>query len=397
MSDIKNLLKFQKFGFKKVLLAVGDKHIDLKTMKIVKASDKVFVCHAIKKGKTVEEEEALELAKKYIIDLEACCKSWNVSISDCIYSPTHLSKVFSFELFKDKEFDELDSFEIEHIRNGNHNGYMIYVDTETKTNENTTTYDLNSFYPLCMMGSFAIRLNKGKHIKLTEMPEHNSFFNFAYYLVEVTDKKPLHFQTKATTLWLTNFDILTFIMFECPFKFKQDCQYNCYTYVDSKTMRTEKRHKDLIKNMYSLKSNGNKIAKDVLIQMHGVMFSNERKTHNNIKNGAEIIEEMNSEGVWVCRSKNELAEVRGGIKYNWERFKPFYYSYTRYLMSKHVHALQLKNVKINRIYCDSISCDKTEYFDDKMGEEIGKFKLEEKKWNGKVGYFSNCKLWEEKV
>lgn len=92
---------------------------------------------------------------------------------------------------------------------------------------------------------------------------------------------------------------------------------------------------------------------------------------------------------------NEDFDEEDTVKYNFARMKPFFYSYGRYVMYKHIMELKKNNIKIFRVFCDSFTCSKNEYMDKLIGPELGKLKLESKEWNHNCGKFASLKVWKK--
>lgn len=390
--DLAKLLKFKNLSKKTLVLNIGNKSINLINMKIKTFKDTDFrvIKHILRPNEELTNDEIIEEANKYKRDIEEICNMLKIDPVTYGYSPFHIAKYFVNHFFHDKEFNELDNFEIQQMKMP-HTTDFKYINTEQKTSKSTTTYDINSYFPsLFTQSLLKCPIKSGTKGKLAEI-NIKKLFDPAYYLIEAVTL-PISFTSTSKTLWLTNYGVKMFIESNCDFKLKQDCEYNYYHYDNFVELRG--RSGDINK-LYDIKKT-NTQSKMIITLIHGIMFNGERATHTT-RNKEYEIEYMDETGEIKVENvrKNENYNAECNIKYNWFRFKPFFYSFCRYAMFKHVNKLQNDGIKIFRVYCDSITCKKNDYLDSLLNEKLGGFKIENKNWNGKKGRFLNHTKWEE--
>lgn len=297
--------------------------------------------------------------------------------------------------------EELDDFEKNIcIRN---NASFIYVNSDLKTDENTTCYDLNSYYASCLMSS-CIRLltKKGKIQTLETFLE--DLYNSAYYKCKIDlNNCPINYKKLTTDIvWLTNLDVMAF---KTTYNFPCDLVNegnNAYVYEKCKSTFRDTTFRSVIPKLYEIKKT-NPLVKKILSCLHGVMFATRKKHHEHMltnvnANCSEDEDIDNNFLVAPCLYgdvdktifENKNMKFNKEAQYYHHRNAQFYYSYVRYFLHKQIATLTQNNMPIYRVYYDSITTSKNDFL--KVDTTIGAFKIENKKY-AVGGYFENAKTF----
>lgn len=366
-----------------------------------KNPDKFRAVADIKQIEGMSEEESM---RKYIKDFDEIAKLVNKKFSKISLNYDHvkLNKALIYLNNSDHEQEDLDEFENDNC--SKFSDYIKYVDLEKETNETTTTYDINSFHPyLFSFGGLRFAYKSGNKKKITneEFKNMSMFKNPAYFLIECNDK-PFYLKNtiRSRVYWVTNYDIQTYKLLDLKYNIYEGSDYNCYLYDES--YENSKSTIATFKKIYEMKKNKNTVAKIITSRYVGLMFQKERQYVKKSKYDKEsqvVGMEMDEDGNWVeVVEKNGAVEVEESKKvncYNISRNQRFFYSFLNYTLVRLVKDVIKNNINIYRIYCDSITCDKNEHLDKLLSDDLGKFKIENKKFNNKKGKFMNLVLFQE--
>ena len=317
---------------------------------------------------------------EYIKNFEDIMKMYKIT-NKCRYRMSHLQLLINYSLLQKSEktngkieCDELDEYEKEFIKDTSA-FFIIYGNK--KKDKKTVSYDINSFYPYCMQ-SYKFLFKKGIMINIRNMDELEKC---SYYYVKVkvdVDTMPFYYKVTNNVLWLTNFDIYTFVMSGTKFELVDGM--NCYYYgpIQSKYENVSKIHSNINK-LYKLK-NVSPTHKMCLKSMHGVIFGSE-KIREQIpvldENGEQVktIDIDTMEEIDLMEDKKREVKIFRNIIGH--RNYSFFYAYTRYTMfKKYIKPVLDAGIKIDRVYCDSITCAKNDVLDKMIGPNIGQMKYE---------------------
>jgi hypothetical protein len=287
-----------------------------------------------------EVGKEIETLNNYIKCFGEICNLLTYDANYLNYSVQNLTKFIGYNCFeKLYKSAELDDFEQDYcIKNL---GAINYVNTDIETNENTTTYDMNSAYGYSISQSTLCWVfNQGEKCKIDTIG--NKYKN-AYYFIEVDIKTlPFYYKLKTNILWVTNYDLLTFDLYETKYKLIDDCVYNAYTYEDQKRITAIET---IIKKLYAIKQT-NYLVRQVLQLLHGVLFRKEAAIKTVTKADMDSMDyfiDCDAEGNDLLKVINKKA---GKIVYNFTRNNAFFMSYSRYTMSRFLSHLIKNNVTI---------------------------------------------------
>ena len=340
---------------------------------------------------------------KYMDDFEEIIKILKLSVKgrDVNYNISKLCRVILDEkAFKDKEFEDLDEFETEKIEKITAGQYITYVNVDKETTEETTTYDVNSFYAYVLKSStFSYNFKRGKKRLITDEDAMPSLYENQYFYIDILDSStlPFYIKTDKKSLWITNWDLLIYQQQGTKYKLNQSLTYNNYYYEKCDTSRNHYFEKNIDK-IYKLKSS-NTLIKRLLSLIIGVMFTKNIKKvktfykllkNNDSKIKGYTFSHQNADDdgndMFIYTAENNLCE-----QHNITRNKLFLFAYIKYKFLYLIKPVVENKISFYKIYCDSITCDKNKYLDDLLSDKCGGFKIEDKDYNNKVGKFTNCK------
>jgi hypothetical protein len=403
--SLENMIEFPIMNYCYISVNTNKYKIDFikDTITKKKNPEKYYAVQDLKKNDDEQTDE--EFIRKYMKDYEEIKNKLfknKYSINQLKYSIFNINCALTYENHSHETHEEKDEFEIEHATK--FSDYIKYINTTDTTTINTTTYDVNSFYSYCtsLVCSFATKPGTQKKITNDEFKTTNFFKHLAYYLIEC-DKKPFYLNdtVKAPVYWVTNYDICTYNLLKLDCKICDTYDYNVYIYDIKDCYEISKKSSKSLNDIFDLKKQKNSVAKSMVSSYFGTMFSKE-KNEIQIKSYTKTDETDKHVGITVDNSGNIIKLIKNKkvkdsdvrqSKYNISRNQRFFYSYVNYTLIRKIQGIINNNIKIYRIYCDSIVCDKNDYL--KLSDKMGDFKIENKKWNNKVGKFTNSHHFKE--
>jgi len=333
-----------------------------------------------------------DVIRQYLNDFDSLCKNLgyeNTKIYN--YRLPHLAKQILHDALdpRAKQQQELDDFETTHCIF--QNDTFMCLDNVI-TNENTTTYDMNSCFCYGLQAStLEFNINCGKKQMIDEFPK-NLYTNAYFYCKIDLDNCPINYKKcKTNLLWVTNYDVLSFKLYGFKIELIKSCEYNSYIYDKSK-INFQGLFKKTIDKLMEFKTNKLPLVKPLMVMLHGVMFQHLKRfceISGSKSTNSLIVPDANGEDMIIYEDSRCKYDKQPQYKHS--RNAIFYYSYLRYILHKSLSELHKNKITVNRIYKDSITCDKNDLLT--MDNKIGHFKFEMKNWNGKNGIFENVRKW----
>jgi hypothetical protein len=319
---------------------------------------------------------------EYVKEFDELRKIYKIN-DNCQYRMTNLQLMLYYSILSKKEqnnsikpnCDEIDAHEDQIIKLSS--PFSILYGNKQR-DKSKTSYDVNSFYPYCL-SSYKFLFNKGKMINLKDIGD---LPKYTYYYIKIKiDLPTLPFYYKPTNniLWVTNFDVYVFDLHGTKYELVDGD--NCYIYepIRGKVENVAKIYDTFIKKLYKTKNNS-QTHKLCFKSLHGVIFSNK-----SYKEQKPVLDDKGNIMKTIDIDTMEEIDLLEDEKHTVHEFKNiighrnyiFFYSYTRYILyKKYIQPLLKANIKIDRIWCDSIQCEKNPILDAMVGPDMGQMKYE---------------------
>lgn len=395
--------------YRQIVIRNGDLYFDVMKNEFITEEPKIYI------DITTDNSDITQ----YIENYKLCCKTLEYQTSDksnvydpyyTRYSVQYLAKKILYEGFRhefsklDVNIDALDEFEQRFIKfdaktkndilNGK-NTEKIYTPTNIiyRTNKTATeklqTYDINSCHAYGLINyKWIFTQGAFKHMTNEELKK-TSKFNNAYYKV-IPEDMPYFYPQKmsgVSSYW-TNYDLLIFDKMKINYTIDETEPNNAYVY---KNCHEIQKIRTSINKLYDLKANkkGGQVVKQVLQNLHSVLMQKNKSDGDfvdmtdtkNVNTRIETYEDPET-GLPALR-KRIMKKNADTFKYNMIRNAPFIYASIRYqIVRKFLAPLNDNNLKVYRIYVDSIVCADNELMNKQLSSKIGDIKIEKKPWNG---------------
>lgn len=344
---------------KQTVFAVGDIRISCETGKMILRDDVNEYCRLQKIKIENANKSVHDIVLQYKNDFSAVCEKLKIQV-DLKFIEHNLIKYILYEMMYD--VDDIEPIKQEEFQWINENLYcaqLRYRDKDAIVNKRTTkTLDVNAMFDYAQIG-MNVPISHLQFDTITEIDlrKHQVFFVRIKIIGELPEHIYQTFDNKND--WFSKYDLLILNNYGCEYKL-MNCENN-YAYYE-KTQRI--KHK-AINILFEMRKT-NTVAKKVLKLLHGVACSRPRERTNEITERTELIDDK------ALKRKYEA-----NLNYHY-RLKTVIYCTVKYLMSKHIKTLIDNDVKIYRIATDSITFANSNILDNKIGDKIGLFKIENK-------------------
>lgn len=336
---------------------------------------------------------------QYKNDFDKLCEFLNVAPYVVRYKTKYLALYLMHRCLETSKMpsstEELDDFEKKHV---NFRGPINHISENPITDVATVTYDINSAYAYNLhLSSYAWTSARGTFKTLQEIDAKKLFKTLGYYHIRM-DKPPFWLKTKTNQLWVTNYDILTFMLNGNEYELLNN-ENNAYEYETSKTCSGLRA---MIEQLYAYRiDNKNNVVKSVLNQLYSCTYEKDTQSTFKCVYSAEevkshettecVMDEFGNLALQVLKSQTVDQTLP---KFYIGRNKPFFYSFSIYQLTRRIFKpLNDKGINIIRVATDSITCAKNDVLDNLISNRLGDLKYEAHEWTGQKGLFVNTKSW----
>lgn len=331
-----------------------------------------------KSGKNIESDDYDEFnvidirgftINEYIDQFNEVAKALNVKSGEMKYDYANLLKHVMFNCI----FDEKKIAMIKNTKQDEFNmintlfdcSQVRYRTDETFKLDDIMQLDANSMFPYILtMVDFPYGKPMFKNIDNIVTKD----YKVAYFKLKVEDLPECIYQKRKKTQWFSVQDVLILQMFGCEFELIKGEEYNCIHW--DKTMRLNNK---VVKDLFALKTKGNKIASIVVKRIHGCMMSRIREKKSDIGKNVQL-------------HTTEMTERKYTAHFPlFYRIKTCIYAIARLLIAKQVKRVIDDGKIIIRICTDSITFENSNILDDKISDiKMGFFKDEKVKKYGNL-------------
>ena len=317
------------------------------------------------KSKKLSIEEAYETYIEMADDFKKNCPKFNFYKCGSI---KQMALNFFYEKIKAVQPEPINNNEALWIEDATHTATTYWEPYQG----NVHSYDINSHYPSIMVKNFHyFPIAEGEYKTITKIEEIPEFG--IYKCIVIDDgivRKFFKFNSKNT---YTNIDIEYAIKYNLKVELIQDGTPNFLYYSKDKLMNGAYLFKNYVHELYSLKKQKVKGAKDLLNVLWGGLCETNHKVLNTTT-------EMNITDARILSLHTEPGSIKMKFvnytshyyKTNWARIKPFILAYGR---SKLYYSYSKYEDKIIRIHTDGFYITEKPT-DIKLGEELGQLKYE---------------------
>lgn len=233
-------------------------------------------------------------------------------------------------------------------------------------------YDINAFFAYVLQHKdFVVPIKAGTTANIKTVDELEQYF--AYNVMLKVDFSNFPYMRDANDkIYYSQYDIKMFKKANVKFEIFETNDDNIIFFTKEQCMSGDVVFGDLVKDLYAMKHDGNKVAGSVMRMLHGVLGQTclERVYRNNADSHLCLDRcfKMDDKYYYCVKGTNQSL-----FKSGFARIKMFLYSFTRYIFyKKYIHE---EDHRIYRIYVDSIITDKP--IDDAfIGDKIGQLKFE---------------------